>query len=394
MAPSALLACGEAEPPKPPPLEIPVIDVVARDQPITIEMVGQTSGSADIPIRARVEGVVIEMPFAEGGLVAEGDLLYVIDPSELQAKVVEARGNLAEANTRLAKAKADLERIRPLAEMNAVSQVDLDGARAQFEAAIGSKQAARARLEQAEIELGYTKIHAPIAGRIGISEASVGEFVGREPNPVVLNFVSQTDPIRVRFAIDERRYLMLARRIRDAERAGASVQDRETEGGLELILADGSVHAHRGRMVARAAAVDPETGTFAIEADFPNPEEIVLAGQFARIRAVVDTREGAVLVPQRSISELQGLFRIYTVDAEGRIELRPVELGPKLGSLQIVESGLQAGERVAVDIMRLQPGMLIAPKPMILDAGGAITPASGIGGDAEGEVPAKGDVGA
>ena len=158
-------------------------------------MVGETLGSSDIPIRARVEGVLTSMDFVEGRSVEKDQLLYTIDPEPFEEEVVEAQGMVAEARTRLAKAKSDLERIRPLAEMDAVSQVDLDGAVAQYEAALGSLQSAEARRSQAEIRLGYTRIYAPISGRISISQARVGEFVGREPNPVVLNFVSQTDPI-------------------------------------------------------------------------------------------------------------------------------------------------------------------------------------------------------
>jgi len=368
VAGAGAVACSDPAPPPRPKLEVPVVQVVQRDQPVTLEMVGQTFGSSDIPIRARVEGVLLGMHFVEGSTVEKGQLLYTVDPTEYDSKVVEAKGHLAEAITRLAKTEADLARIRPLAEMHAVSQVDLDSATAQYEAALGSLQAAEARLDQAEIELGYTKIAAPITGRIGITEAKVGEFVGREPNPVVLNFTSRTDPIRVRFSIDERRYLLLARRLRDdrvelAEEPGA--------GDLELILADGSVHDHPGRVVALAASIDAATGTFTLEADFANPDDIVIAGQFARVRAVIDNLEGAVLVPQRSITELQGMFRAYVIGADGKVELRPVELGAKFGQLQIVESGLAPGEQIALEIMRLQPGMEITPRLVELDDAGA-----------------------
>ena len=209
---TALAGCGKAEPPAPPVLDIPVIEVIQQDVPVPIEVVGTTRGSVDIPIRARVEGFLESMDFEEGREVAKDALLYTIDPRPFEAKVVEAQGRLAEARTMLVKAKSDLARIRPLAEMKAVSQQDLDSAVAEYEAAQGSLQAAGAQLEQAEIELGYTRIHSPIDGRIGISEAKVGEFVGKEPNPVVLNYVSQSDPIRVRFSINERDYLKFARR--------------------------------------------------------------------------------------------------------------------------------------------------------------------------------------
>jgi len=366
----AATACEKPEPPPPPPLQIRTVDVIQRDQPIVIEMVGETRGSADIPIRARVEGVLLGMHFSEGRKVMKGDPLYTIDPMPFESQVVEAEGLLAESRTMLAKAKADLARIRPLAEMGAVSQVDLDSAVAQFEAAQGSVQAAEARRGLARIERSYTKIASPIDGRIGISAARVGEFVGKSPNPVVLNFVSRTDPIRVRFSIDERRYLMLARRIADR---GENAEPRgESRPGLELILADGSVHEHRGRIVATAAAIDPETGTFAMEADFPNPETLVLAGQFARIRAVAEVRKDALLVPQRSISELQGKYRVYVVGDDGTVELRDVELGVKIDRLQIVEAGLKPGEHVALDVMRLKPGMKVVAEPTELNDSGAV----------------------
>jgi membrane fusion protein (multidrug efflux system) len=361
-----MTVCTEAEPPPPPLPEVPVVEVIQRDQPIEVEMVGETRGSADIPIRARVEGVLVAMHFIEGRRVEKGDLLYEIDPTPFESKVIEADGGVAEARTRLAKARSDLDRIRPLAEMNAVSQVDLDGAQAQYDAALGALQAAKARREQARIELGYTKIHAPISGRIGISEARPGEFVGRDPNPVVLNFVSQTDPIRVRFSIDERRYLQLARRIREDEKAGTPDRDAP----IELILADGSVHAHRGHAAASDAAVDPETGTFTIEADFPNPDDIVLAGQFARVRTVMEVRRNALLVPQRAITELQGIFRVFVVKEDGGVELRPVELGPKIGTLRVVDSGLKPGERISLEVMRLREGATVVPVLTALDDAG------------------------
>ena len=363
------LACSPSEPPVMPPLEIDVVEVVQRDQPIVMDMVGQTRGSSDIPIRARVEGVVTGMHFIEGRSVKEGDLLYTIDPEPFNQEVVEADGGLAEARTMLAKAKSDLDRIKPLAEMNAVSQSDLDGAVAQYEAAQGSLQSAQARVRQAKIRLGYTRIHAPISGRIGISEAVVGEFVGVSPNPIVLNFVSQTDPIRVRFSIDERTYLTLARRL-------SAIRENPTETdiskGLKLTLADGTEHPFPGHIVGTDAAVNPKTGTFTFEADFKNPEGFVVAGQFARVQAVAEVRKNALLIPSRSTSELQGHFRVFVVKADNTVEVRPVELGETVDSFRIVKSGLKPGERVAVEIIKLQPGMTIRPNLVSLTEKGVI----------------------
>ena len=364
---AGLAGCGKAEPPVPPLLDIPVIDVIQQDVPIPIEMVGTTLGSVDIPIRARVEGFLESMDFQEGRKVEKDALLYTIDPRPFEAKVVEVQGYVAEARTMLAKAKSDLARIRPLAEMKAVSEQDLDSAVAEYEAAQGSLQAAEAQLDQAEIELSYTRIHSPIDGRIGISAAKVGEFVGKEPNPVVLNFVSQTDPIRVRFSINEREYLKFARRF--SEFRDESRQELDAREGLELILADGSVHKHRGHVVAYDAAINPTTGTFTLEAAFQNPVNLVLAGQFARVRGVLETRKDALLVPQKAVSELQGNFRVFVIDAENTVKLRDVETGIRTEKLWLIEKGLKPGERVAVEgLLRLQAGMKVNPQPVTLES--------------------------
>jgi len=365
-------ACSETPdvPPVAPPPEIGVVEVLQRDQPIHIDLIGQTQGSSHIPIRTRVEGVLLGMHFAEGLHVNEGDLLYTIDPIPYETKVTEALGYLAEARTMLAKAKADLERIEPLAEIGAASKADLDGATAQYNAALGSVQVANAKVKQARIQLGYTEISAPISGRIGITKADVGEFVGRDPNPVVLNFVSLIDPIRVRFAIDERNYLRLARQYRVMDKAERA--RRANKDSYDLILADGSVHPHRGRSVAYDAAIDPATGTFTLEADFPNPERLVLAGQFARVRAEIEEIKDALLIPERAISELQGIFQIYVIDEEGGVHLRAVERGAKIDRLRIIEKGLEAGDRVAVEVARLRPGMTIVPRLRSMNPDGSL----------------------
>ena len=354
-------ACSKPGPPAMPPMEVAVVQVQPRDIPIHLDMIGQTLGSVDIPIRARVDGVLEEIHFLEGRDVTKGQLLYVIDPTPYEAKVVEAKGRLAEAQTRLAKAASDLERIRPLAEMDAVSKQDLDAAVAQFEAAEGAVQAARAQVEQAEIQLGYARIKAPVDGLIGITEAKVGEYVGRSPNPVVLNVVSQTDPIRVRFSINEREYLRFRREF--AGRVRGTATDAPRANGLQLILSDGSIHEHPGHVVTFDAAIDATTGTLTLEADFPNPDRIVLPGQFARVRGVLDEREDALAVPQRAVMETQGIFQLAVVGDDGAVDIRQVRMGPRVDGEWIVESGLEPGERVALDgLQRMRPGVKVVAK--------------------------------
>ncbi len=377
-------ACGQKEPPVPPPLSVRVVEAIQQDADITLDLVGQTRGSTDIPIRARVQGFLESIEFQEGRQVKAGQLLYTIDPAPFKAKVVEAEGRVAEARTLLANAKADLERIRPLAEMKAVSEQDLDGAVARYEAAIGSLQAAEAQQDLAEIELSYTRIKSPIDGAIGISEAKVGEFVGAEPNPVVLNFVSLNDPIRVRFSINERDYLRLARLFVERREASGDDTLEDDRKDLELILADGTIHPYKGHVVAYDAAINPTTGTFTMEADFENPTGIVLAGQFARVRGVIDRRDDAVMVPIRAIAELQGIFRVFVAKDDGTVELRVVELGPQVGNLRIVDKGLEAGERVAIDgLLRLRNGSAIIPK--LIDIQDADKPVAQAAGDAGAE---------
>ena len=368
-------ACSEQAALPPPPPELPIVEIIQRDQPITMEMVGETRGSSDIPIRARVDGFLERMDFVEGRNVEKGDLLYTIDEIPFQTAIVEAQGLLAAAETALTKTNSDLQRIRPLAEINAISQMDLDAAVAQHEAAIGALQAANAQVKQAQILLGYCRIHSPISGRIGISQVEVGEYVGG-PGSSPLNLVSKVDPIRVRFAVDEKNYLKIARRIIAAKGRGSD-RPESTGGGLQLTLtlADGSIHRHMGHIVTTNATIDPTTGTFTLEADFPNPDRLVLAGQYARIHTDVEVRKDALLVPQRSIVELQGGFSLFVVDGQGKVEQRKIVVGPKINKLQIIESGLKPGEKILLEgLQTVKNGMTI--KPMLTTFDETASPSS------------------
>lgn len=351
-----------------PALPVGVATVERQDVPLYVELVGTTLGIQDVPIRARVEGFLETLEFKEGLFVSRGDVLYTIDPQPFQAKVVEAQSALAAAQTNLVKAEADLRRIRPLAEMDAVSQQDLDSAVAMEAAARANVRASEAGLDLANIQMSYTRIIAPIDGLIGISLARPGEFVGREPNPVVLNTLSDIDPIRVRFSISEREYIVLSRtylgqRDSSPEKPGAA-------SSLGLILADGSEHAHTGDVIATAQAINPETGTYTVEAVFPNPDNLVLPGQFARVRALYSNLENVVVVPRRAIVEIQGLFRVYVVESDNTVSIRNVTTGPVSGSLQVIQDGLAGGESIIVDgIQRVRPDMKVAPHPFVENDG-------------------------
>lgn len=343
----------------PAPLEIPVAHVVKKDVPIKFEFVGQTKGAIDAEVRARTEGAVLEMHFEEGKEVKEGQLLYVLDPAPYAAQVAEAKGKLAEAETKLTKAESDLKRYKPLAAMNAVSKRDLDAAVAQEGSARGSLEAAKASVESAEIQLGYTKILSPTTGTIGITKAKVGEFVGKPPNPVILNTVSKLDPINVRFAVTERDYLYFARQKQAEIAAGTPAEPKE----LTLLLADGSEHPQRGKVVSVNREIDASTGTITVEASFPNPNKLVRPGQFAKIRVIGDTVQNGLLIPKRAIRELQGQYQVFVVGKDNTVEQRTIKPGAELDNLQLVESGIQENDLVVVEgIQRLTPGTKIEPK--------------------------------
>ncbi|MFC1695371.1 efflux RND transporter periplasmic adaptor subunit [Pseudomonadota bacterium] len=347
-----------------PALQVIVSEVERRDVPLSIEMVGTTLGTQDVPIRARIEGFLESIDFQEGTFVSKGDLLYTIDDQPLQAKLVEAQSRLASAQTTHAKSESDLARIRPLAEMKAVSEQDLDGAVSQEAAARAGVRASEAAVELAEIELSYSRLYAPIDGLIGLTKAKPGEFVGRDPNPVVLNTLSDIDPIRVRFSISEREYLIMARTYLatkgDADRG--SRQTGEGQKDLTLILADDSEHPHKGNVVAASQSISEDTGTYTLEASFPNPDRFLLPGQFARIRALYETLEDAVVIPRKAVSELQGLFRVYVVAENGQVVIREITLGPQTGNDVVVEAGLDSGESVIVEgLQKVRPGMMVQP---------------------------------
>jgi membrane fusion protein (multidrug efflux system) len=265
---------------------------------------------------------------------------------------------VAEEKTMLAKTKGDLDRIKPLAEINAVSKSDLDEAVAAYEARTSSLEAAKATLRAAKIELGYTKIYSPIDGIIGKTKAKVGDFVGRDPNPVILNTVSQVDIILVTFFITETQYLEIARHFADT----GHDRTENAEANLELILIDGSTYKHKGKPDFVDREVDNTTGAMLIQASFPNPEKLLRPGQFARVRAEARIVKDGILIPQRCVMELQGLHNVYVVDASNNAETREITVGPKVGSNWLIIEGLKPGERVLYEgLQKVRDGATVKP---------------------------------
>ncbi len=353
-----------------PPLVVRVAQSIVQDVPLSMEMVGTTMGTQDVPIRTRVEGYMETMEFEEGTFVKKGDMLYTIDAQPFQAKLVAAQSELAGAQTTRAKTQSDLARIRPLAEIKAVSEQDLDSAVAQEAVARAGVRASEANVELAEIELGYTQIHAPIDGLIGLTKAKPGEFVGREPNPVVLNTLSDINPIRVRFSISEREYLTMARHYSTREARGKTTDSNGRPNDLVLLLADGSEHPEMGRLIASAQSINTETGTYTLEAAFPNPDNVLLPGQFARVRARYRQLDDAVVIPRKAVVEMQGRFSVYAVNQQNQVEAIEIELGPKIGNDVVVQTGLQGGETIIVEgLQKVRPGMQVDPQPAKTTAG-------------------------
>ena len=344
----ALGGCAEKAPPPQPPPEVQVVAAVRQDVPVYAEFVGQTRGAKEVEIRSRVEGYLDTVQFEEGSFVRQGQLLYTIDPRPFQAALAQAKGKLAEARAQLGKAEQDVSRYKPLVEQNAIPRQDYDTALSRREAALASAEAAQAAVRQAELDLGFTRIAAPMDGLVGKTEINPGNLVMRQST--LLTSISDVDPIHLRFSISEQEYLRFLKAREKGERPG--------QVPLELVLADGSVHPHRGRVAFVDRTVDPATGTLLVEAAFPNPAMGLRPGLYGRIRAAVETRKGAVVIPQRAIQELQATYSVAVVGAGDNVEIRPVTPGPRAGAMWVIEEGLVPGERVVVEgLQKVRPGM-------------------------------------
>jgi membrane fusion protein, multidrug efflux system len=356
-------ACKKDAPPPPPPPEVKVATVLERDVPVYVEAIGETRGSTEIEIRARVEGFIQSVNFEEGSVVRKGQLLYTIDPAPLEAALAQSKGALAEAEAQLARAHQDVARYEPLVAKNAISRQEYETAVSVEAAAKAAVEAARASTKSAEIDLGYTRVTAPEPGLIGKTEVYPGTLVGRGLS-TLLTHISQTQTIHVRFTIPEKDYLFYMRKSKEQGQG-----DKKPMLPFELVLADGTTHPHPGTLAFVDRTVDPTTGTILVEAAFPNPEGIVRPGQYARVRAAVDVKHGAILVPQRAISELQGIHSVAVVTGDGTVDLRPVETGERVGALWVVDKGLKAGESVVVEgLQKLRPGVKVKAETVTIES--------------------------
>ena len=338
------------------PPDVSVYVTKASDVPIYKEYVGETLGYKDIDIAARVEGYLEGIHFDEGSNVKAGDLLYSIERQVYEANVAEKLGNLAAQETLMANAQSDLNRYEPLVKENAISEIEYDSAKARYEASVSSVEAAEANLDAAQIQLGYTTIYSPIDGIIGKTKAKVGDFVGGGPSESVLNTVSTVDPILVQFFITENEYLYFARKFTEEQ-----IEDSHTN-KLQLILADDTIYDYMGKPDFIDRSVDTKTGAILIQSSFPNPKELLRPGQFAKIKAIIEFIKDGILVPQRCVTELQGIFSVYVVDENNKVHNRQVEAGATIGQFWLITSGLEPGEKVIYEGLQLaKEGALVNP---------------------------------
>ena len=335
---------------------IPVVNAIQKDVPIYREFVGQAYGLFDIPIRARVEGFLEGIHFKEGSAVTKGQLLYTIHSQPFLAEVASQKSKVAEAKTNLINAKSQLDRYKPLAEEKAVSELDLDAAQARYDAAVASVEAAEANLKLAQINLSYTKLSSPINGLIGKTSARVGEFVGRDPNPVILNTVSRIDTIRVQFYLTEAQYLTLARAYKENNPDGKAK--------IQLILSDGKLYGHDGVVDFIDRNIDTSTGSILVQASFPNPKGLLRPGMYTKVKVEMQVDHGSVLVPQRCVMELQGQYSVYVVKDDNTVETRQVITGDKVGELWVIREGLKPNEKVVIEgLQKVGSGAKVEPVP-------------------------------
>jgi membrane fusion protein, multidrug efflux system len=337
--------------PVPPPPGVTVETVLQKDVPISQEWVGTMAGNVDAEIRPKVDGFLLKRLYTEGSYVKKGQPMFQLDPRQTQASVEQAQGQLERSNAALSQAQIDVKRYTPLVAQRAISQAELDKAKSMERAATAEVAASQAVLDNAKLNSAWATVSSPISGIAGVAKVGVGDLM--TPN-TVMTTVSAVDPINVDFSISEQDYLRFNR-----EKSG-----RAAGRNLVLTLGDGSVYPHAGHALLVNREIDSRTGTIQVRAEFPNPGNVLRPGQYARIRAVTEHRKNALLVSQRAIAEVQGIYQVGVVGSDNKVAIRAVIPGPQFGDMWVIESGLQPGEKVVVDgLQRIRDGMTVAPTP-------------------------------
>ena len=339
-----------------PSREVEVTSVVQKDVPVFSEWVATLDGYVNAQIQPQVTGYIIRQTYKEGSFVHKGQMLFQIDPRPFQALLDQTNAQLAQTQAQLTKTQMDVDRDTPLAQAHAIAQSQLDNDIQANRAAAAGVKAAEAQVEQAHLNLEFTNVKSLIDGIVGIAQVQIGNLV----NPTtVLTSVSQIDPIKADFSISEQEYLHYA------ERINAETQKETPSNGpsFDLILADGSVYPQKGVGLLTNRQVDVSTGSIQIVCSFPNPHNFLRPGQFGRLRAAPEIRRGALLVPQKAVSELQGSYQLAVVGADDKVSIRAVKIGDRVGAMWIVESGVKPGEVVVVEgLQKVQNGATVKIK--------------------------------
>jgi len=348
-----LSGCSKGPKEAPPPPVVEVTTVIQKDVPVYREWIGTLDGMVNATIRAQVQGYLIKQNYREGDLVKKGQVLFEIDPRTFQAALEQAKGQLEAQQARWTTAKANLARVKPLAEQNAVSKKDLDDAIGTEHSARAAVLSAQANVDKVQLDLGFTKITSPLDGIAGLAKAQIGNLVG--PGGMEeLTTVSTVNPIKVYIQVSEQEYLQSARNV-DRRR-----DDKQLAG---LILADGSTYSHRGAFGFADRQVDVKTGTMRVAAIFPNPNNFLRPGQYGRVRVAISILKDALLVPQRAVMEIQGKYMVAVVGTDNKADIRPVKPGERIDNLWVILEGLKPGESVVVEgIQKVRQGMPVTPK--------------------------------
>ena len=372
----AATACKKAAPVAAPPTpEVVVAEVMQKDVPLYSEWVGTTVGFVNADIYPKISGYLLKQKYQDGEAVRVGQLLFEIDPRQYQAALDQALGNLAQAQAQFKQNQLNLARYTVLYKQAVISRQDFDNQNQTTRATAAQVQADQAAVENAKLNLEWTKVAAPINGIAGIAKAQVGDLVSPT---TLLTSLSQLDPIKVNFPISEREYLHFAAQIKQHEEMGRA----KNEPDLQMILADGSTYKYRGHFYVANRQVNVQTGTILIQGLFPNPDYILRPGLYAKIRTAADTVRGALLIPQAAVLETQGQYQVAVVGADNRVSLRTVKTGKQVGSLRIIEDGVKPGERVVTEgLQRVSDGMevkpsLATPEPDRVGASGPAQPSA------------------
>jgi len=335
----------------PPPPNVQVVEVVQRDVPVYHEWIATLDGYVNAQIQPQVSGYLIQQNYREGALVRKNDVLFKIDPRPFQALLDQAKAQLAQAEAQLGKTQLDVQRDTPLAKEKAIAQSQLDNDIQANLAAKATVQADQALIEQAQLNLEFTNVRSLIDGVAGIATGQVGNLVGPQ---AILTTVSQLDPIKAYFVVSEQQYLAFVQR----NPTVAAREKTERQLVLELVLSDGSTYPEKGKFFAADRQVDVQTGAIRLAGLFPNRENILRPGQYGRVRFVSYIRPAALLVPQKAVTELQGLYQIAVVGSDNKVNVRSVKVGERTGSMWIIEEGLQPGERIVVEgVQKVRDGM-------------------------------------